>query len=76
MKIASFAMLASLSAAGCAATTPPDVLSALNPADPTMNVSNGHYHPVVVDYQRRDPVDPQNWRRLNDNLAPKKGAGS
>ncbi|TIN09048.1 hypothetical protein [Mesorhizobium sp.] len=66
MKIASFAMLASLLIAGCVATTPPDILPAFNPADPAMGVRDTHYHPAVVDYRHREPVDPQNWRRLNE----------
>ncbi|RWA75382.1 MAG: hypothetical protein EOQ28_09810 [Mesorhizobium sp.] len=77
MKIASSAMLASLLVAGCAATTPPDVLPAFNPADPVMGVRDAHYHPIVDSYRHREPVDPQNWRRLNDELSPKSnGAGS
>lgn len=77
MKIASLAMLsASLSIAGCAATTPPDILPAYNPADPAMGIRDTHYHPVV-DYDPRQPVDPQNWRDLNRRLSPAKdGAGS
>jgi hypothetical protein len=72
MKIASFAMLASLFVAGCAATTPPDILPTFNPADPVMGVRDTHYHPVVADYRHREPVDPQNWRRRTANP----GAGS
>ncbi|WP_292581553.1 hypothetical protein [Mesorhizobium sp. 65-26] len=77
MKFASLAMLASLLVAGCAVTTPPDVLPALNPADPVMGVRDTHYHPVIADYRHREPVDPENWRRLNDKLSPtNNGAGS
>ncbi|RTM09254.1 MAG: hypothetical protein EKK31_06695 [Hyphomicrobiales bacterium] len=77
MKIASSAMLASLLVAGCAATTPPDVLPAFNPSDPVIGIRDAHYHPVVADYHSREPVDPQNWRRLNNELSPtNNGAGS
>lgn len=77
MKFASLAMLASLSVAGCAATTPSNVLPAFNPADPAMGVRDVHYHPVIADYNRREPVDPQNWRRLNQERSPANGgAGS
>jgi hypothetical protein len=77
MKIASFAILAPLFVAGCAATTPPDILPAFNPADPVMGIRDAHYHPVIVDYHQREPVDPQNWRRLNKDRAPANpGAGS
>lgn len=79
MKIASLAMLsASLSIAGCAVTTPPTLLPSYNPVDPAMGIRDTTYRPVV-DYNRREPVDPQNWRGLNDKLspaAPKNGAGS
>lgn len=77
MKFASLAILASLSVAGCAATTPPDVLRVFNPADPAMGIRDAHYHPVIADYHHREPVDPQNWRRLNERLSPANGeAGS
>lgn len=79
MKIASFAMLAaSLSIAGCAATTPPTLLPSYNPVDSAMGIRDSGVPPVVT-YTKREPVDPQNWRGLNDRLspaAPKKGAGS
>ncbi|RWH71722.1 hypothetical protein [Mesorhizobium sp.] len=77
MKIASIAILASLFVAGCAATTPPDILPDFNPADPVMGIRDAHYHPVIADYHHREPVDPQNWRRLNEERSPSKpGAGS
>ncbi|RWP44792.1 MAG: hypothetical protein EOR04_04075 [Mesorhizobium sp.] len=77
MKIASLAILASLSVAGCAATTPPDVLPAFNPADPVMGIHDAYYRPVIADYHHRKPADPQNWRRLNEERAPANpGAGS
>ncbi|HJS07633.1 MAG TPA: hypothetical protein VJ809_08225 [Pirellulales bacterium] len=70
MKIASLAILGSLFVAGCASSSPPDVLPAFSPADPVMGVRNAHYHPVIADYHHREPVDPQNWRRLNEERAP------
>jgi hypothetical protein len=77
MKIASLAILGSLFVAGCASSSPPDVLPAFSPADPVMGVRNAHYHPVIADYHHREPVDPQNWRRLNEERAPANpGAGS
>ncbi len=70
-------MLASLLAAGCAATTPPTVLPSFSPADPALGVRDVHYNPVIADYRHREPVDPQNWRRLNQERSPAKtGAGS
>jgi hypothetical protein len=42
-----------------------------------MGISDAHYHPVVTNYQHREPVDPKNWRQLNDDLSPaKRGSGS
>ena len=77
MKIASPAIVASLFVAGCAATTPPDVLPDFNPADPVMGIRDTHYHRVIVNYHHREPVDPQNWRRLNEERSPANpGAGS
>ena len=77
MKVASLAMLASLLVAGCAVTTPPTVLPAFDPSDPVMGIRDAHYHPVVTNYHQREPVDPQNWRRLNEERSPAKtGAGS
>ena len=77
MKIASFAILASLYVAGCATNTPPDILPAYNPADPVTGIRDAHYRPVIADYHHREPVDPQNWRRLNEERSPANpGAGS
>jgi hypothetical protein len=78
MKLPSFAMLAaSLSLIGCASTPPLDVLPAFNAANPLMGLRDTHYHPVIADYQHREPVDPQNWRKLNEDLSPAQpGSGS
>lgn len=75
MKFASLAMLTSLLVAGCAATTPPNVLPAFNPADPVMGIRDAHYHPVIADYHHREPVDPENWRRLNEERSPANPGG-
>jgi hypothetical protein len=78
MKLVSLAMLAaSLSAAGCASSAPPDILPAFNAADPMMGLRDALYSPVVTNYQHRAPVDPKNWRKLNDDLSPANpGSGS
>lgn len=77
MKLRSFAMLAaSLSAAGCASSPPPNVLPAFNAADPVMGLRDTHYHPVIVDYHHREPVDPENWRRQNEQLSPAQPGGN
>lgn len=71
MKLISFAMLtASLAAAGCASTAPPDILPSFNAADPMMGLRDTRYSPVVTNYRHRAPVDPRNWRQQNDDLSP------
>jgi len=70
------ALGASLALAGCSAVLPEAALPTLSPADPAYGITDAHYHPVV-NYIHREPTDPQNWRKLNDNLSPAgKGAGS
>ena len=62
---------------GCTTAPPPDIMPAFSPADPTLGIRPTRHRPVIVDYQPRRPVDPQNWRRLNDDLSPaKQGAGT
>jgi hypothetical protein len=71
MKLISLAMLAaSLSAAGCASSAPPDILPVFNAADPMMVLRDAPYSPVVTNHQHRAPVDPKNWRQQNDDLSP------
>lgn len=71
------ALAASLLAAGCAASAPPDVLPAINPADPVVGLRDARYSPVLGDFHPRQPTGPENWRRLNDNLSPaNRGTGS
>jgi hypothetical protein len=73
MKTACYAMLsASLFVAGCAATPPADILPDFNPANAATGLRDARYRPVV-NYVHREPVDPKNWRRLNDELAPSTG---
>ena len=77
MTIQYLAVLASLSVAVCTATTPPDILTAYMPADPAIGIRDTLRHPVDVDFSRREPVDPQHWRKLNEDLSPaRSGAGS
>lgn len=64
------ALAASLLAAGCVASPPPDLLPAFNPADPVMGLRDARYSPVLGDFHPRRPTGPENWRRLNDNLSP------
>ncbi|KAB2957690.1 MAG: hypothetical protein F9K19_02205 [Rhizobiaceae bacterium] len=71
MRIPSTAALAaSLFAAGCVATPPPNLLPAFNPADPVMGIRDARYSPVLGGFHPRRPTGPQDWRRLNDSLSP------
>ena len=65
-------MLASLFVAGCASTTPPDILPAFNPADPVMGSAIRTIIRSSLTISHREPVDPQNWRRLNESALPAK----
>lgn len=77
MKLPLLAVLAPLSLAACATKPPPDVLPAFSPADPALGIRGTHYHPVIVDYTHREPVEPEDWRRLNERLSPaNRGDGS
>lgn len=70
-------LAASLLAAGCVASAPPNPLPAFNPADPVMGLRDSRYSPVLGDFHPRRPTGPENWRRLNDNLSPaNRGSGS
>jgi hypothetical protein len=76
MKLGLLAMLAaSLSAAGCASSAPPDVMPGFNPTNPMMGLRDADYQPVVADYHHREPTDPQNWRKLNEQLSPAQPEG-
>lgn len=66
--LSSAALLASLTAAGCAAT-PPDILPAIGPQAATAGIRDTHHHEAVR-YTHREPVSPENWRRLNERVAP------
>ncbi|CAN7517945.1 hypothetical protein LJR231_003701 [Phyllobacterium sp. LjRoot231] len=72
MKIAALLAVAStLVGAGC--TTSPRLaeMAAEPAANPSYATAPGHYRSVLGSYQHRTPVDPKNWRQLNDDLAPK-----
>lgn len=70
------ALLVSLGLAGCASAAPPELLTAISPENPQASDAAAHTHPVVS-YVHRMPVDPKNWRGLNDRLSPAAGgAGS
>lgn len=76
MKIAAFIAVASaLIGAGCSASPRLADLAADPSTNPAYGSNSGRYHSVLGSYQHRAPVDPKNWRQLNDDLAPK-GEGS
>lgn len=75
MRLLLVAAILPLFLVACASTPLPDVLPALGAADPMLGVTRAHYHSVIVDYTHREPVEPENWRRLNERQSPS-GAGS
>lgn len=77
MKLPLLAAVVPLSLAACATPLPPDVLPAFGIADPASQTRQTHYHPVIVGYTHREPVEPEDWRRLNERLSPaERGNGS
>ena len=73
--ISSAALLASLLAAGCTSSVPPDVLTFANPADPAIAIRGSGHRPVLADYHHREPVDPRNWRELKNTIPMMTGWG-
>jgi len=62
---------------GCASTSAPtDVLSYKSPVDAITGIRDTHHHNIIGEYTHREAVDPKPWRKLNDDQAPKSGAGS
>jgi hypothetical protein len=47
------ALCAPLLLAGCAASSPPDLLPSFSPADPAMGIRDLRYDPVLGDYLHR-----------------------
>ncbi|HSM39457.1 MAG TPA: hypothetical protein VK862_01805, partial [Afifellaceae bacterium] len=64
MKIPLFAVVVPFSLAACTGTSAPDAFPASSAIDPALGIWDTHYHPVVVNYTHREPVEPENWRRL------------
>lgn len=69
MKFAAI-LVASGALAGCAVQPPPLVADASVPALATGPVA---YRSVVADYVPRRPVDPEDWRERNRQVAPEGG---
>ena len=77
MKKAIFVALVPALLAGCAATSmPTNILPYRSPDDAQTGIRDTHHHNIIDKYNHRDPVDPKPWRKLNDDQAPKSGAGS
>lgn len=66
-----FVVALPLLASGCAATLPPDVISAGDLAASQAGASPIVYTSPVSGYTHRVPVDPKPWRNQNDAQAPK-----
>lgn len=55
----------------------PDTGPLSDPADPTLGIRAVHHRPAIADYQHREPVEPENWRGLNERVTPRdRGSGS
>lgn len=77
MKTILSAALVSALLSGCASTNlPAKVLAYQTPDDPQLGIRDTHHHNIIGDYNDRDVVEPKPWRKLNDDQAPKLGAGS
>jgi poly(3-hydroxybutyrate) depolymerase len=72
MKIAAFLAVASaLLGVGCTASPRLAGMAADPAADPSVGTAAGQYNSVLGSYQHREPVDPKNWKQLNNDLLPK-----
>lgn len=72
MKIAALLAVASaLVGAGCTASSRLADMATEPAANPSFGTTSGHYRSVLGSYQHREPVDPKNWKQLNEDLAPK-----
>jgi len=77
MKILLSTALLSALLTGCTSSNiPPDILTFQSPDDPGIAIRDTHHHSIIGDYNHRNVVDPKPWRKLNDDQAPKQGAGS
>lgn len=77
MKTILSAVLVSAVLSGCSSTnTPAEVLSYKTPVDPQLGIRDTYHHNIIGEYNHRDVVEPKPWRKLNDDQAPKSGAGS
>lgn len=77
MKTLLSAALMSALLSGCSSTSiPAEVLSYQTPDDPHHGIRDTHHHNIIGEYNERDVVEPKPWRKLNDDQAPKSGAGS
>jgi hypothetical protein len=59
-----------LLASGCAATSPPDVVGADDPASSPAHIRPLTYTSPVSGYTHRGLTDPKPWRNQNDAQAP------
>jgi hypothetical protein len=72
MKIAALLAVASaLVGAGCTASPRLADMAGEPAVNPSFGAASGHYHSVLGSYQHREPVVPKNWKKLNEDLAPK-----
>ncbi|MCV3768714.1 hypothetical protein [Rhizobium sp. TRM95796] len=61
--------------AGCAATTPAEITAYRDPADPSAETISTRYRSPVA-YTARVPVDPEPWKKLNEDISSDEGDAS
>lgn len=60
----------------CTDSSLPEVVPYQSPANPQFAGQASPEINAIGGYVRREPVSPRPWQLLNDEQAPKKGAGS
>lgn len=77
MKIIVSTALMSALLTGCSSTNAPtDIIAYKSPVDANTGIRDTRHHNIIGDYNHREAVEPKPWRKLNDDQAPKQGAGS
>jgi hypothetical protein len=76
MKIFAFAVVISAILGACSTTptTLPDVstITFVTEANSVPKPQTLH-HPVITNFERREPTGPKPWRKLNDDQSPANG---
>ena len=59
--------------AGCAAPSPP--LAGPDPSDPSVRVSPAGYRSTLAPYRSQRPVEPGDWKDINERITPQPKPG-